>query len=252
MTLWRTGVSLEPRRWSTDHFGVRRNPARVLALLVGLLAVAAAPAAASRDPRSPRLRPVPADVRIAKGLILLKADLPRGFHTFSSGASPNNNVGSCSRKTDPDLSALTETAEVYGAGLRHGYTGVEYVPSAYVFVSAAQASQAQRLYTSPMVEGCAVTTAKERLKGLQAKLLGQTLRLVSREPSGGVVVRGRQAILSLRVGTVKFQAEASLIFLRRGRALCEVWTSGLWDASTRRTWNDAITAVSRRLRRSRT
>jgi len=219
-------------------------------LLFAFLAISKPPATSNRVPGSPRLRPVRVEMRRARRLLLTEAQLPRGFDTFDTGASPLNNGGSCDR-LGPDLTALTETAEVYGAGLVNGDLGVYYVPSAYVFVSSAEAARAQRLDAAARVAAqCAVVLVKQRLKGASAKILGRTFNSVSRT-TDGVVIEGRQAILHVQISGLSLRMEASLLFFRRGRALCEVWTSGPWTSTTRRTWKGAIAAVSQNLRRSR-
>jgi len=210
---------------------------------------------AGRDPSSPRLHPVARDVHEAHAVLLTRADLPAGFSTFNSGASPTNNSGSCNG-VDLDLSALTESAEVYGAGLQNDDSGADYVPSVYVFISAKQAAQAQALYTARVAWKCSLQLAHDRLRGLPATVTGQKLQLVAKTMSG-VSVRARQAVLTVRAvlnaRSKKFlvlRVEASLIFFRRGRAVAEVWTVEPWTTHTQRTWNDAVSAVVRRLRDS--
>lgn len=220
----------------------------ILALTVTLVAVSRSHTG-GRDPKSPRLRPVAGDVRRARKLLLTKVQLPSGFHTFNSGAATKRYAGPCGKKLEPNLSALTETAEVYGFGLAHGYTGVQYVSLVRVFISAAEALQAQTLLTSSEEDECVVEIARARLKGLPAKILAQSLTQLSRIENGAIV-RARRAILRVRVGNVLFQDEASLIVLRRGRTLCELLTSGSWESRTRKTWADAISVVSHNLGRS--
>lgn len=221
----------------------------VSALVAALMVPESSGAGARRDPRSPKLRPAPADVRHAVTLLLSRSQLPPGFHTFSTGASPANNVGQCHSIADPDLSALTETAEVYGAGLANTESGVLYMPSAFVFVSAAQARRAQDLETTPEDYGCAVVIAKERLQTVGAKVTSYAYAHLVRHDDG-VEITARQAILSAKVARYTFRVETSLIFLRRGRGLCEIVTSGPWNLATRRTRQDAISAEIARLRSS--
>lgn len=217
-------------------------------LLLASLTIFNSSASGQREPGSARLRPVPADTRRARQLLLTVAQLPHGFETFNTGASPQNNRGSCSGR-GPNLSALTENAEVYGAGLANGDLGVYYVPSAYVFVSAEQAARAERLDTASEAAQCAIELVKRRLKGASATVLRHTSNFISRA-TDTVVVKGRQSIFDVEISGVRLRMEASLIFLRRGRALAEVWTSGPWNKATRRTWEDALSEVSQNLRRS--
>jgi hypothetical protein len=241
-------------RWPNSRRKIRPVPliaVCVLAafgLLFAFLASSKPFATSNREPGSPRLRLVQADMRRARRLLLREAQLSRGFDTFDTGASPSNNGGSCDRP-GPDLATLTETAEVYGAGLVNGDLGVYFVPSAYVFVSSTEAAKAQRL-AAPVAAQCAVVLVKQRLKGASARILGKVLSSVSRT-TDGIVIRGTQAIFHVRISGLSLRMEASLLFFRRGRALCEVWSSGPWTRTTRRTWEDAVAAVSQNLRRSR-
>jgi hypothetical protein len=236
-------------RMETDNIrGTVTKRVVVLLSLLGALSVALPVARAARDPKSPRLRPVAADTRIAPRLLLTEAELPRGFRTFKTGASQTNNIGECGAVGQPDLSTLTETAEVYGAGLANRDTGVYYFPSAYVFVTPAEASRAQILSTAPKTTQCTAKIVQARLARLPTKTLGQRTTLVVRNDRG-VALRARQTIRDIRVGSLTLRVEASLIFLRRGRAVAEVWTSGPWDAATRKTWNDAVSAVAEQLLR---
>lgn len=216
--------------------------------VVAVMVIGVPAASARRDPRSPQLRPVSVDVRRATRLLLSRSELPHGFHTFKTGASTTNNVGACHAIVDPDLSALTETAEVYGAGLANTYSGVLYFPAAYVFVSAKEAARAQALDATSADNRCAALMAKKRLQLVGAQITASTYVVTTRRQSG-VSVIARQAVLGARVDRYRFKTEASLIFLRRGRELSEILTSGPWNAATHRTWEDAIDAVVRNLRR---
>lgn len=218
----------------------------VAVTLVGVagLLLAGCGSSTGRVQGSPQLHPVRAEVRQARRLLLTKAELRRGFDTFDSGASPSNNSGYC--HDGPDLSALSETAEMYGAGLVNGDLRVFYVPSAYVFVSQAQAARAERGYTAPDSATCAVVLVKQRLKGASAKIDAQKLLFVQRR-IGAVTVKARRAILTVTIQGLKFRMEASLIFFLRGRAVVEVWTVGPWDATTRRTWEAAVGVVARNI-----
>jgi hypothetical protein len=224
----------------------------ILVIVLSLLTAGLA-AAGGRDTHDPRLRPVAADIQRARSLVLTKADLPHGFHIYRKYGDPSPEfTGFCGRLADPDLSALTETANVSGRVLANTYSGAEYLPTAYVFASAAQAAQAQTLETGPGDVKCAISIAKNRLMLLTGPytVTGETQHIVART-DGGVVVRARQVILDVKVRpNCRFRLEASFILLRHGRALSEIRTSSPWDAATRQTWDDAVNAAARRLRRS--
>ena len=88
----------------------------VLAAAAFAMAGGSVAVAAGGDTHDPRLRPVAADTKRAQGLLLTKADLPYGFHVYRKYGDPAPEfTGSCGRLADPDLSALTETANVSAA-----------------------------------------------------------------------------------------------------------------------------------------
>jgi hypothetical protein len=224
----------------------------VLVIVLSLLTAGLA-AATARDTHDPRLRPVAADIQRARSLLLAKADLPHGFHIYRKyGDQLPKFTGLCGKLADPDLSALTETANVSGRVIANTYSGAEYLPTAYVFASAAQAARAQTLETGPDSAKCSISLAKTRLMLLTGpyKVTGETNHIVARTHDG-VSVRARQVILDVEVSpNYPFRLEVSFIFLRHGRALSEIRTSSPWDAATRRTWDDAVNAAARRLLRS--
>jgi len=92
---------------------VIRSAVRISFVLAGVFLLAPLVAVASRDPNSPTLHPTASDVRAAKSLLLNRAILGSRFQASPSGTSPLSNSGSCAG-FDPNLRALTETAEVYG------------------------------------------------------------------------------------------------------------------------------------------
>ena len=224
----------------------------ILLIVLSLLPVGLA-VARGQGTHDPRLRPVAADIQRARSLLVTKADLPHGFHIYrEQGDQLPKFTGLCGTLADPDLSALTETANVAGRVLANTYSGAEYLPTAYVFASAGQAARAQTLETGPDFVKCAASLAKKRLMllGGPYTVTGETPHIVART-EGGVVVRARQVILDVKVSpNYPFRLEVSFIFLRRGRALSEIRTSSPWGADTRRTWNETVDAGARRLKRS--
>jgi hypothetical protein len=207
-------------------------------------------AAAGRDAHDPQLHPVAADLQRARSLVLAKADLPHGFQI---GATTPEFTRSCGRLADPDLSALTETATVSGRVLANINSGAEYLPTAYVFASAAQAARAQTLETGPDYVKCGISLAEKRLMLLTGPytVTGKTQHIVALTDDGAIV-RARQVILNVKVHpNFRFRVEVSFILLRHGRAFSEIRTSSTCDAAaTCQTWKDAVDAAARRLKRS--
>jgi hypothetical protein len=222
-------------------------------LIVPSLLTAGLAAAAGRDSHDPQLRPVAADMQRARSLLVTKADLPQGFHIYRKyGDQLPRFTGSCGGIADPDLSALTQTANVSGRVIANTHSGAEYLPTAYVFASAAEAARAQVLETGPDYAKCGISIAKKRLMLLTGPytVTRETQHTVARTDDG-VIVRARQVILDVKVSpNFPFRMEASFILLRRGRALSEIRTSSTWTAGSHQTWNDAVDAAARRLKHS--
>src|ERR1700752_1776704 len=119
-------------------FGVVATTAAVL-----VLAEVSVADVGGRDPHNPQLRPVAADIHRVRSLLLTIADLPRGFHIYRPYTDQLPKfTGTCGKLADPDLSALTETANVSEQVLANTDSGAEYLPPAYVFASRAQAARA--------------------------------------------------------------------------------------------------------------
>src|SRR5579859_1505943 len=117
-----------------------RSAVRISCALAGVVLLAPFAAVASRDPNSPALRPVASDVRAAKSLLLSRAILGSRFQASPSSTSPNNNSGACAG-FDPNLRALTETAEVYGNLLTDRSEGLLFTSEAEVYVSLVEAAK---------------------------------------------------------------------------------------------------------------
>jgi hypothetical protein len=204
-----------------------------------------------------RLAPVAADVVRAQGLLVTKADLPSGFHIHNPNASAQlpEFTGDCANIADPDLSKLIETANVSNPVLENIDSGAQYLPTAAVFASPAQAAKAQALETGPADVPCGVALIKKRLETVPLTITGQTSDVITRT-IGGVTVRGREVLVTMRVNpNFTLQIEDGFIFLRHGRALSELRTSIPWgksagDPDPRTTLDDVINAAARRLRHS--
>jgi hypothetical protein len=239
------------RMWS--HAALHKCVVPVMAAAAFAMAGGSVAVAAGRDTHDPRFRPVSADFPRARSLVLTKADLRRGFHVYREHGDPSPLfTGSCGKLADPDLSALTETANVSGRVLANIDSGAEYLSTAAVFASAAQAARAQALETGPDDVKCGVSIAENRLMLLTGPytVTGETQHIVARIDDG-VIVRARQMILNVKVSpNFRFRLEVSFILLRHGRALSEIRTSSPWNAATRQTWNDAVDAAARHLTRS--
>jgi hypothetical protein len=226
---------------------------RSVGLTIAAIAGSSVALACGQGMHNPRLRLVAADVQRARSLVLTTTDLPQGFHLYREHGDPLSKfTGSCGKLANPDLSALTETASVSGRVLANTDSGAEYLPTAAVFATASQAARAQMLQTGQEYANCAVSIIRNELKQLTAPytVTEETQHIVARTEEG-VVVRGRQAILDVKVSpNYLVRVQVSFVFLRRGRALSEIRMSSTWNAATRQTWNDAVSAATRRLKRS--
>jgi hypothetical protein len=195
-------------------------------VLVGLLLVSAPAAVASRDPNSPVLHPVASDVRAAKTLLLRQATLGSFFQASRSGASSSNNTGSCGG-FDPNLRSLTETAEVYGDVLTDRGQGLVFVSEAEVYVSSAEAAEAQALETAPGAGRCVASIAK-RAAGAGAVVVKKKVTPVSLT-IGATRVKAWDAQLLVTTNGRQIPVEATLFVYRHGRAVSNLLFSGLDD-----------------------
>jgi hypothetical protein len=86
----------------------------VLAVVVVVGVSAAASAGYARSPKDPVLRRRPADVALAKTLLLAASDLPDGFRDAGADRSSSSGSGSvnCKGVVEPDLHRLVMTADV--------------------------------------------------------------------------------------------------------------------------------------------
>lgn len=189
-----------------------------------MVLLAPSAAVASRDPNSPILHPTASDVRAAKSLLLERAILGSRFQASPSGASPNNNSGSCAG-FDPNLRALTETAEVYGDLLTDRSEGLLFTSEAEVYVSSAEAARAQALETAPGAGRCVASLAK-KAAGTNAVVLKKKVTPISLTV-GGVRAKAWDAQLLVRANGRQAPVEATVLVYRHGRAVSSVFASGL-------------------------
>jgi hypothetical protein len=197
---------------------------RTTLVLAGALLISAPAAVASRDPNSPVLRTVASDVRAAKALLLRRAILGSRFHASPSGASPNNNSGSCAG-FDPNLRALTETAEVYGDLLADRSDGLLFTSEAEVYVSRAEAAKAQALETRPGAGRCVASLAK-KAAGTGVVVVKKKVTPIS-FTVGGMQARAWDAQLLVSTNGRQVPVEATVFIYRHGRALSSLFFSGL-------------------------
>ena len=179
---------------------------------------------ASRDPNSPILHPVASDVRAAKSLLLNRAILGSRFQASPSSTSPSNNSGSCAG-FDPNLRALTETAEVYGDLLADRSEGLLFTSEAEVYVSSAEAAKAQALETAPGAGRCVASVAK-KAAGTNAVVLKKKVTPIS-FTVGGLRAKAWDALLLVRTNGRQLPVEATVFVYRHGRAVSSVFASGL-------------------------
>ena len=176
-----------------------RSAVRTSFVLAGVFLLAPLVAVARRDPNSPILHPTASDVRAAKSLLLNRAILGSRFQASPSGTSPNSNSGSCAG-FDPNLRALTETAEVYGDLLTDRSDGLLFTSEAEVYVSSAQAATAQALETAPGAGRCVASAAKQAA-GTNAVVLKKKVTPIS-FAVGGLRAKAWDAQLLVRANAV--------------------------------------------------
>jgi hypothetical protein len=197
---------------------------RISLVLAGALLVSAPVALGGRDPSSPVLRPVASDVRAAKTLLLTQAILGSRFQASPSGTSASNNSGACAG-FDPNLRALTETAEVYGDLLTDRSDGLLVTSEAEVYVSSAEAAKAQALETAPGAGRCVASVAK-KAAGAGAVIVKKKVTPVS-FTIGGLRAKAWDAQLLVRANGRQVPVEATVFVYRHGRALSSLFFTGI-------------------------
>jgi hypothetical protein len=214
--------------------------------------------ASLEDQHRPHLRLIVDDVLRVRGLLLKGRDIPGGgFHPYHPYDTPLPSfTGTCGALADPNLSALTATADVSGRVVANVNSGAEFLPSGYVFRSPAEAARAQALETEPDYVPCEVALIKQRFEGSPFSTTGLQRRHVISRDIDGVTVRGQQVVVTLKYKDIRESIETSFIFFRHGRGLFELRTSTPWGgkyvngAVEHREWTDAIDATVRHLKRS--
>jgi hypothetical protein len=197
---------------------------RTSLVFAGALLVSAPAALGGRDPNSPALRPVASDVRAAKTLLLTQAILGSRFQDSMSGTSPSNNSGACAG-FDPNLRALTETAEEYGDLLTDRSDGLVVTSEAEVYVSSAEAANAQALETASGAGRCVASVA-QKTAGAGAVIVKKKVIPLSLT-IGGLRAKGWDAQLLVTTNGRQVPVEATVFVYRHGRAVSSLFFTGI-------------------------
>jgi len=182
------------------------------------LALAAVALAGSRDPR---LRRRPADVKLAKTLILKARDLPSGFvdkgKQKDSGPTPNLPCA------EPNLHALVMTADVSSHDFVRSGTGTyaEATSEATFFSRSPQAHKAVTVITSRKIGRCLKKfVIKDVTKSTHGLLKVLSVRLVPlSETVRDLHTRIWDLFLTFKVRGLTFRDELALAYFRRGRVV---------------------------------
>jgi hypothetical protein len=192
---------------------------RLLAVALGALVVSAS-AAAARSPTDPTYRPRAADLRVARKLVLTRADVPR---TFADGGIENSSGGNDFGCKSPDLHRLVETADVDGHTFRRqgGTTGFTVIVSeASVFRSAGEAQRSfdwVNGYGSATITRCFTAAFRAGLSK-DAKMAALHVTPLHRT-SGDIELIGWEIRTKIEAYGVWLPVEMRLTGYRRGRAL---------------------------------
>jgi hypothetical protein len=194
---------------------------RILAAALVVVAAAAPAALAARKPTDPKLVPNPADVKIARELLLTRAEAGSGFSVVKQSSGGDTD---CAGYKEPDMHLLTETAEVSGPELDNKAFGATVASAASVFVSADQATKAFQALKAKALGSCLLAELKS--KGMQngrvvpIRLVVGRLEMFAWDVNGALTAHGK---------TVPF--EATLIGYRYSRALSLLMVGGIPTAA---------------------
>lgn len=199
----------------------------LLALTVGV--ALAGTTAALAGPRDPQLHTLAADVRLAKSLILKRADLPAGFvdngPQKSSGPTPDLPC------PEPNLHALVMTADASSHNFVRKHPGAyaETATGASFFLRAAQAERAVAAITSKKMGPCLKQAV---IKGASKGANG-TLKVVAAHAtpiSESVVdmhIKLWDILVTFSVKGHVVRDEVVLGFFRRGRVVSTLLVNSL-------------------------
>jgi hypothetical protein len=196
-----------------------------IAIAVTTIACVAGMAAAAyaRSPKDPVLHARPADVALAKGLLLGEPDLPAGFRDAGPDRSGSGGAVDCKGVAQPDLHRLVMTADVTSHVFQRvdGVTGFAQVTTeAALFVSAAQAAKSLAwIVTQPKAKlnACFLAAIRSGVPKT-AKTAGFRLTILHRTITG-VHVDVWEVRVQLKRGSVWIPFDVVIADYRRGRAL---------------------------------
>jgi hypothetical protein len=197
---------------------------RFVAALVTVFACAGlASLASAASPRDPVLHKRPADVALAKRLLLAKTDLPAGFRDAGPDRSGSNSNVDCKGVVQPDLHRLVMTADVSSHDFERtdpvdGFTQVRTEATLFMNAAEAEASIAWLVkLPKATLERCFATAVRAGLPKT-AKTAGFHLTVVHRA-SGELHRDIWQLQMRFERSGVWFPVELVIGGYRRGRAL---------------------------------
>jgi hypothetical protein len=204
---------------------VRRFALVALSLGVALTAAAAALA----GPNDPRLHKRAADVRMAKTLILKRADLPAGF--VDKGPQKNSGPTPDVPCQEPNLHALVMTADVSSHDFVRQHAGAyaETSSEASFFLREAQAVKAVAAVTNPKLATC----LKKAVIKSATKSSNGTLKVVSAhvtpisESVADLRVKLWDILVAFKVQGHVLHDELVLAYFRRGRVVSSLMVNSL-------------------------
>ena len=197
---------------------------RIVALTAVLaVALAGATGAGARSPKDPTLRTKPADVRLARTLLVTRADLPAGIAFVDKGIDKSSNADfQCKGVQEPDLHRLVETAEIDGhtfeAKSAAGFTQVQ--SSASIFRSAREAAVAVgalRSLSSAAAKRCFAAAIRKGLPG--GTSISQFRFKPLRRTVGGLKLLVWEISLQVQAGGRALPMDLVMAFYERGRAV---------------------------------
>jgi hypothetical protein len=205
---------------SAAHLGEQAMKKALAAAAIVAALVMTTAATAARSPHEPTYRPVPADVKAAKSLLLRADDLAAGFR-----AVPVPSTAFRCTAYDPDLSNLVTTGEALGRYLeRRTARGYESVATmAYVFRSTREANAYWRSGFDDKRNGLCIVEILKSSVGKATALLGQKLEWIRGTPKiERFGMRGQRAVIwsvapILSVAGQRFSVEISVWGFISGR-----------------------------------
>ncbi len=208
------------------------RPLCAVAVLAAVLV--AAGSAAARDPKEPTLKPVAADVRLARTFVLRGSDMPAGFADVGVDTSTGNvSVRTACQALLPDEHRLVMTADVTGHTFRHSAAGVgfsEVSSEAGLFRSATEARAGlddwRRLGTR--VDPC---FEKAVAQGLAKDRPSVRVTPLSRQ-AAGVELYGWDVVATATVKSRAVTVEVVLVQLVHGRGAVQLTVANVGGGIT--------------------